>query len=191
MNPQARFSLPDSAGPVADIATILVPIDCGPRSRALLRSASALSRRVGGHLVILHVYEPLTYAPAHYTAEQVHNCHDIRQRKAMERLELFQDEFLEDSEVQSASLIAVEGLPEYEICETARQTNADLIVASTHGYRGLNRLFVGSTAERLIRRVPCPILILPTAVEGSEDENDVIEIHHKPSSFQSNERKAP
>jgi nucleotide-binding universal stress UspA family protein len=191
MNSPARFAFPDSPGPVADIATILVPIDCGPRSRALLRSASALARRVGGHLVILHVYEPITYAPAHYTVEQLNHCQEFRQHDAQERLELFQDEFLDDPEVQSATLLALGGFPEEEICKIARRMDADLIVASTHGYRGLNRLFIGSMAERLIRRVPCPILILPTSVEGSDEENDVIELHHKSPAFEENRRSAP
>ncbi|HEY8900997.1 MAG TPA: universal stress protein [Chthoniobacterales bacterium] len=191
MNSPARFSLPVSAGPVADIATILVPIDCGPRSRALLQSASALSRAVGGHLVILHVYEPLTYAPAHCSAEQLRLYRENRHRMAEGKLELLQDEFLDDAEVQAATLLAIEGLPQDKICETALRTHADLIVASTHGYRGLNHLFVGSTAEHLIRRVPCPILILPTAVEGSENVGDVIGLHSKPSNFPPHERNTP
>ncbi len=188
MTPRVRFSDSHSPGPVADIGTILVPIDCGPRSPALLRSASALARRLGGHLVILHVYEPLTHAPAHSTAEHLHHCQSIRQRMAEERLELYQDKFLDDEEVQSATLLAVEGFPEVEICEKARALNADLIVVSTHGYRGLKHLLMGSKAEQLIRRVPCPILVLPVASEGSEEEKDVIEIHHRCSTRPVNAR---
>lgn len=189
MNIPTRFSLPGSVDPVADLTTILVPVDCSRRSRALLRSASSLARCVSGHLVILYVYEPLTYAPAHSTAQQLKHCQEIRQRKAEECLSLFQDEFLDDSEVQSATLLTAGGFPEDEICKTARQIGADLIVASTHGYRGLNHLFLGSKAERLIRSAPCPILILPAAREG-EQEQDVIELHYRTSAHETN-RHAP
>jgi nucleotide-binding universal stress UspA family protein len=136
---------------------------------------------MGGHLFILHVYEPLTHAPAHSTAELLRTCQDARLEKASEKMQLLRDEFPDDPEVQAATLIAVPGFPDDQIRETAAQINADLIVASTHGYRGLNRLLLGSRAEQLIRKVPCPIMILPSAVEGSEDEEDVIELHRKPT----------
>ncbi len=191
MNSPTRSFRRNSSGAVADIATILVPVDCGPRSRALLRSAAALARVVGGHLVILHVYEPLTYAPAHTTAEQLRICQDVRLRKASERIQLLRGEFLDDPEVQSATLIAIGGFPDDTIREMAIRTHADLIVASTHGYRGFNRLFLGSRAEQLIRNVPCPILILPAAVEGSDEEKDVIELHRKSSPVSLNRRFIP
>ena len=44
------------------------------------------------------------------------------------------------------------------IADTARQLEVDLIVITTHGYTGLKHVFLGSTAERVVRHSPCPVL---------------------------------
>ena len=46
------------------------------------------------------------------------------------------------------------------ICETAEKQKADLIVIGTHGFTGLRHLFLGSTAERVIRHAPCSVLVV-------------------------------
>ena len=46
----------------------------------------------------------------------------------------------------------------YEICLYAEQNNIDMIVMATHGLTGAKRLFLGSTAERVVRHAPCPVL---------------------------------
>lgn len=164
---------------MADIKTILAPIDCGHRSRALLRSAAALARCVGARLVILHVYEPVAYAPAHCGAQQLRECVCMRQRDAEARLAEVCDTLSADPAIRSARLVAVGGETGREICSVAKEVGADMIVVSTHGYRGLNHLFLGSKAEQLIRRAPCPTLILPPLAQGGEEERDLIELRVK------------
>jgi nucleotide-binding universal stress UspA family protein len=51
------------------------------------------------------------------------------------------------------------GRPYQEICATAREIGADLIVMTTRGYTGLKRIVLGSTAERVVRFAPCPVLV--------------------------------
>jgi nucleotide-binding universal stress UspA family protein len=51
------------------------------------------------------------------------------------------------------------GQPYQEIIGLARQIDADLIVLSTRGHSGLKRLLLGSTAERVVRSAPCPVLV--------------------------------
>lgn len=53
----------------------------------------------------------------------------------------------------------VSGRPSEEICNLARKINADLIVLPTRGHGGLKRIVLGSTAERVARHAPCPVLI--------------------------------
>ena len=52
------------------------------------------------------------------------------------------------------------GITYEEICEAARELNADLIVVATHGYTGYKRMFLGSTAERVVQHSPCPVLVV-------------------------------
>jgi len=50
------------------------------------------------------------------------------------------------------------GTPFAEIADAARTLKADLIILTTHGYTGLKHVFMGSTAERVVRHAPCPVL---------------------------------
>jgi nucleotide-binding universal stress UspA family protein len=50
------------------------------------------------------------------------------------------------------------GTPFAEITDAARTLKADLIILTTHGYTGLKHVFMGSTAERVVRHAPCPVL---------------------------------
>ena len=54
----------------------------------------------------------------------------------------------------------------HEIAEAARELHSDLIIISTHGLAGLDHLIMGSTAERVVRFAPCPVLV----VRGREHE---------------------
>jgi nucleotide-binding universal stress UspA family protein len=52
------------------------------------------------------------------------------------------------------------GLPSHEIVETAKELDVDLIVIATHGYAGWKHFCIGSTAERVVRAAPCPVLVV-------------------------------
>jgi universal stress protein A len=56
--------------------------------------------------------------------------------------------------------VVVHGTPAEEIIRAAQDHEADLIVISTHGRMGLKHLFMGSTAERVIRHAHCPVLVV-------------------------------
>jgi nucleotide-binding universal stress UspA family protein len=48
-----------------------------------------------------------------------------------------------------------------QIGKYVRKAGVDLIITSTHGRSGLRRVFMGSTAERIVRYAPCPVLVVP------------------------------
>jgi len=54
----------------------------------------------------------------------------------------------------------VEGTPFSEICKVARAEGANLIVMGTRGLTGLKHVLIGSTAEKVVRKAPCPVLVL-------------------------------
>ena len=56
------------------------------------------------------------------------------------------------------SAVARDGTPFEEICHAAKTFDADLIVLTTHGYTGLKHVWLGSTAERVVRHAHCPVL---------------------------------
>jgi universal stress protein A len=47
-----------------------------------------------------------------------------------------------------------------EIAKVARELKVDLIILSTHGHTGLKHVFLGSTAENVVRRAPCAVLVV-------------------------------
>jgi len=62
----------------------------------------------------------------------------------------------------------VEGYPATAIEEAVTRKNADLVVIGTHGHTGLKHLLLGSVAERVVQKAPCPVLTVK-APEPSED----------------------
>lgn len=54
--------------------------------------------------------------------------------------------------------LVLNGVPFVEIVRCARDREADLIVLGTHGRSGLAHLLIGSVAERVVRKAPCPVL---------------------------------
>jgi nucleotide-binding universal stress UspA family protein len=77
-----------------------------------------------------------------------------------------------------ASAFMRTGAPHVEITEAARELGIDLIILSTHGRTGITRMLLGSTAEKVVRHAPCPVLIVreserefvPGSLAGSEPE---------------------
>jgi len=56
------------------------------------------------------------------------------------------------------------------ICQTAKETHADLIVMGTHGRRGVTRALLGSVTDGVVRRAVCPVLTIRPHTTGSHDE---------------------
>jgi nucleotide-binding universal stress UspA family protein len=54
----------------------------------------------------------------------------------------------------------INGEPVEKIVEVAEEKDADLIIISTHGAKGLEKILLGSVAERVLKRAHCPVLIM-------------------------------
>ena len=145
------------ARPEMQLRRILVPIDFSEHSKKALHYAVAFARTHGAQLVLLHVLElplyPVSFGVGPATIPPV--SEDLRQavNRHLETLRL--DDV--PSEIGSEALVR-EGRPFFEICVCAREVNADLIVIGTHGYSGVKHVLLGSTAEKVVRKAPCPVL---------------------------------
>ena len=105
---------------------------------------------------VLHVIEGPIWlkgnAVAHSLVEQV-------QQEASRRLDLVQDQMVRSG--IAGSVRQVVGIPSEQINLAARESGADLVVLGTQGQTNLLYGLVGSTAERVIKEGPCPVLAVP------------------------------
>ena len=58
------------------------------------------------------------------------------------------------------TILVLTGSTKREIVEAAKALDVDLIVIATHGYTGWKHFAIGSTAERVVRAAPCPVLVV-------------------------------
>lgn len=129
---------------------ILFPTDFSTLSDAALQYATTLARDMGAKLVIVHIEEP----PAAYGAgEMYYGIPDPDTAALTKMLDVVRPA---DAAVPFEHRL-VTGEPATEIVELAKEEGVDLIVMGTHGRTGLGRLLMGSVAESVVRRAPCPV----------------------------------
>lgn len=137
------------------IERILCPTDFSPFSSQALRHALSLARNFGSRLkvvyVIPHVFpggESLYGAAPWLMTPEVRQRADEDMRRFLEPAR----ELRVNHEIEIR-----EGDPWREIRAAAEEMSSDFVVLGTHGRGGLDRLILGSVAEKLIRRLPCPV----------------------------------
>jgi nucleotide-binding universal stress UspA family protein len=134
---------------------ILVPLDFSACSEYALEYAKAIVKPLNGSLHLLHVIQtPMAYSEWGYTFEQTEVARASEYAEAGMKKEV---EKLAKEGFRAASEVMT-GTPYYGIATYADENAMDLLIISTHGRHGFDRLFWGSTTERVIRTVHCPVL---------------------------------
>jgi nucleotide-binding universal stress UspA family protein len=141
------------------IRTILHPTDFSDSSAEAFEMACALARDYGARLLVLHVRQP--------SAAPLLEGPLPDPRRPLESQEGFRWKTFPwprppDPRVEVEHRLA-EGGPDEEVLRLARGTPCDLIVMGTHGRTGWGRLLLGSVAEEVLRRAPCPVLVVKPA----------------------------
>lgn len=142
--------------PPLDLKKILVPIDFSKTSETALPWAASLAAESNGELILLHVVQkfPIDYLLGHELMNET-----ITPLMKQSEAELKQmGERLSKSKGLKVSEMVRAGKPFKEICSAAQKLAADLIVLTTRGYTGLKHVWLGSTAERVIRHASRPVL---------------------------------
>lgn len=136
---------------------ILVPLDFSLTSFRALKIAVPLAKECGARLLLLNVIEPNPYPTGMEGAVLVASDAVIA-KNAKRQLPQVARRFVPKS-VHVTSLVA-HGRAADVIVKTAEEKGADLIVLSTHGHTGLNRLLMGSTGEQVARQARCPVFVV-------------------------------
>lgn len=161
----ARPPRPAAKVPPLRLKKILVPLDFSLLSLEALPWAGLLAARCGAQqLVLLHVAQ--TYPIDHLLGAELRNqtLTPLMKQAEAELQRLAAD--LSQATRLKTSVVVRDGTPFDEICRQAKTLEADLIVLTTHGYTGLKHLWLGSTAERVVRHAPCPVLVVRPRQRG-------------------------
>jgi nucleotide-binding universal stress UspA family protein len=146
------------------LQSILVPSDFSECSEEALAYGLELARRFGAELHLLHVIQdPITqpWAAEGFSVPLFEVVDEWRQQ-AVERLKAAVPE-ADRARVRVVSVVAT---PYTEILDYARAHRIDLIVMGTHGRGGVTHMLLGSIAERIVRRAPCPVLTVRRPQHG-------------------------
>jgi nucleotide-binding universal stress UspA family protein len=144
------------------IRTILHATDFSENSKAAFQLACALARDYQALLVVAHVAEPplLLYGNG---IVLVPHAEDLVEA-TRERLQKIA---APDLRLEHR---LVEGDPRMEIVRLAQEIGANLIVLGTHGRGGFGRLLMGSVAESVSRKAPCPVLTIRGSLPHKAEE---------------------
>jgi nucleotide-binding universal stress UspA family protein len=137
---------------------ILVPTDFSTASDAALPHAEALARQKSASLLILHVEEP----PLAYGGGELY--YGLPDPNSERILKMLEDVRPTDQTVAFTHRLTM-GDPAGEIVRIAAEEGVEMIVLGTHGRSGMTRMLMGSVAEAVVRRAPCPVLVYRAAAE--------------------------
>jgi nucleotide-binding universal stress UspA family protein len=136
---------------------ILVPLDFSGKSRQALDFAVPLAEQYGGKIFLIHVVEPV-YSTAPFPGEMAVAEVNVRPvSEACKKRLLALARELVTPNLLGRTMVRI-GRAYLEIIDAADELEADLIALSTHGYTGLKHVFLGSTAEHVVRHAHCPVL---------------------------------
>jgi universal stress protein A len=156
------------ATPTATLTSILVPIDYSSASTKAVVYATVMAKQFGTKITPLFVIELPEIVGMFQLLLEDDEMKEVCKSKLLK--------FMRKASVPGdliANVLVRKGRPHREITEAARTLKVDLIVISTHGYTGVNRAFLGSVTERVVREAPCPVLVV------REREHEFVETREK------------
>jgi nucleotide-binding universal stress UspA family protein len=145
---------------VISIKKVLVPTDFSPPSEIAIRYGKAFAQSFNAALHVLHVVEEAVLDYYSWTAPAsspvLLGVREEMERSARDQLA----SILSDDERTAfrGTLVSIIGSPFVEIVRYAKAEDIDLIVIGTHGRGPIAHMLMGSVAEKVVRKAPCPVL---------------------------------
>ncbi len=139
------------------IEKILFPTDFSEGSYHAVPYAADFSKQYNAKLYIVHIIYDFTKATyshiPHISSDQTIDEITAWAEKEIDKCCLEQTRGLPNVEK-----LVLKGVPHEEIIKFAEDNKIDIIVMGTYGRTGLDKMIFGSTAERVVRKAPCPVL---------------------------------
>lgn len=140
--------------PDRDINRILVPMGLSEHTESLFAHARAIGATYGARLDLVHVIERAAF-PSVYGVDAPSTDDAAVERRVRDALEPYV-EAAQDMDVD-ATITVLRGHPAAALLDMLDDAAIDLVTIATHGRTGLQRLVMGSVAEKVVRMAPCPV----------------------------------
>ena len=144
---------------------IVAAVDFSAHSDIVLKYAAEFSQAFGAKVVLCHVIakaDTLSQLPPTGEGYFPPNYEELQRQAAEKEAQ----RAIGAAGLKEASLTIVAGTPFVEIVKLARSENADLLIVGTHGRGAVAHALLGSVAEKVVRKAPCPVL---TVREGEHE----------------------
>ena len=139
---------------------ILYPTDFSRPAEEAFDYAASVAKASGAKLYILHVVETGTDAAGFYLPHISFEKIEDDMMEAASRM--LSDSFSKRiEELPNAEAVVLRGVVHTEITKFAKKKKVDLVVMGTSGRSGIDRMVFGSTTERVLRELKCPVLAIP------------------------------
>lgn len=160
---QNSAALPPIAVPELRLRHILVPVDFSDCSHKALQYAVSFAKQFNADILLLHVVVALP-PPPQLLVFEAEGLRTKYYEEAARHLSEWRAEVLSRADVKTS--VREGSSAQQEIVSMAQECNSDLIIIGNHGRSAMARFLMGSTAERVVRHAPCPVLV----VRGQEHE---------------------
>ena len=135
---------------------ILYPVDFSSYAEEILEYALAITNRFNSELHLIHVIPNLNYFTPYESFLTPENMASIESNIESEVDRDF-DKLIKSVTVPVVKVIK-SGVTFVEIIEYIKEAGIDLVVMGTHGRSGIEHILIGSVAEKVVRKAPCPVL---------------------------------
>ena len=143
---------------ILQLKKILVPTDFSETSKKAVKYALRFAEQFGCEIALLYVVEPAT--PMIGAPIGVEPFTDKDEFSMAEKDLAVLAAELRTKDAHSVSSLVRVGHAPNEITKAAKDLDVDLIIIATHGYTSWQHFCIGSTAERVVRTAPCPVLVV-------------------------------
>jgi nucleotide-binding universal stress UspA family protein len=149
---------------------ILIALDYNPSAQKVAEVGYAFAKAMNAEVILLHVisdaayYSSLNYSPimgfdSFINSDMIHADIVRELRKAAINFLDKSKQHLEDKNIQT---VIKDGNFGESILDAAKELKVDVIVMGTHSRRGLDKILMGSVAEKVLRHSSIPLFIIPT-----------------------------
>ncbi|HEY3275507.1 MAG TPA: universal stress protein [Syntrophorhabdaceae bacterium] len=135
---------------------ILYPVDFSPYAEEILEYAVAIAGRFNSELHMIHVIPNLNYFTPYESFLTPENMVSIERNIESEVERDFGT--LTEKLTIPVKKVTRTGVTFVEIIEYVKEAGIDLVVMGTHGRSGIEHILIGSVAEKVVRKAPCPVL---------------------------------